>query len=84
VGTFASNNDEGLNHALAWGGTFMMERPVQPKASETDPPAANQPTGDHEAASPSESEQPPGAVAGVEPAPQVVPGKPDGEVDSRA
>lgn len=55
------------------GGTFMKEKRAEPKASETDPPAANQPLGDDEAAAPTSSDR----------TPQVVPGKPDGEVDTR-
>lgn len=72
------------------GGTFMMERSarpevvVKPKASETDPPAANQPVGDRAAAKPSRSDDPPAERAQPQPAPEVVPGKPDGEVDTRS
>jgi hypothetical protein len=71
------------------GGTFMMERPadtapkVRPKSSENDPPAANQPMHDGEAARPTRSDTPPADRAQPEPAPEIVPGKPDGEVDTR-
>jgi hypothetical protein len=61
----------------------MMERPVSPKSSETDPPAANQPVDDDEAAAPSQSNRPPATELPVTPEPEVVPGKPDGEVDTR-
>jgi hypothetical protein len=55
----------------------------QPKSSETDPPAANQPLGDKDAAGPSQSNRPPATELPVEPDPEIVPGKPDGEVDTR-
>jgi hypothetical protein len=66
----------------------MMERPapasasVGPKSSETDPPAANQPVHDEQAARPTKSDQTPSG-ARPEAAPEIVPGKPDGEVDTR-
>jgi hypothetical protein len=62
----------------------MTEQPTAPKSSETDPPAANQPVGDDEATEPSQSNQPPAGELPVQPDPQVVPGKPDGEVDTRS
>jgi hypothetical protein len=58
----------------------MMEKPVAPKSSETDPPAANQPLGDGAAADPTPSDRPPATDAPV----RIVPGKPDGEVDTRS
>jgi hypothetical protein len=67
----------------------MMERPndasasANPKSSETDPPAANQPVSDSKAADPSKSDEAPASTPRPEPAPEVVPGKPDGEVDTR-
>lgn len=67
----------------------MMERPaptrpaVSPKSSETDPPAANQPVGNDDAADPTASNTPPAGQPRPEPAPEIVPGKPDGEVDTR-
>jgi hypothetical protein len=78
-------------------GTFMKERPLQvsPKSSEQDPPAANQPTdgGDlGEDSNAKANETKPDAAGANEPHPadstmpdasQVVPGKPDGEVDTR-
>ena len=68
------------------GGTFMMERPAPskaPKASETDPPAANQPVGDADATPPSRSNRPPATELPIAPDHEIVPGKPDGEVDTR-
>jgi hypothetical protein len=61
----------------------MTERPANPKNSETDPPAANQPLGDEEAADPTPSNDPPETDLPVDPAPEVPRGKPDGEVDTR-
>jgi hypothetical protein len=62
----------------------MTEQPTSSKNSETDPPAANQPVGDDDAAEPTASDTDPAeAVAAVQ-APEIVPGKPDGEVDTRA
>ena len=55
----------------------------EPKSSETDPPAANQAVGEDDAAEPSQSNNPPGDEVAVQSDPQVVPGKPDGEVDTR-
>jgi hypothetical protein len=61
----------------------MTEQPASPKTSETDPPAANQPVGEDQAANPTPSDtEPTEEVAAVQ-SPQVVPGKPDGEVDTR-
>lgn len=71
------------------GGTFMMERPARttaskPKSSETDPPAANQPLHDEKAAQPTQSDTTPADRDRAEAAaPEIVPGKPDGEVDTR-
>jgi hypothetical protein len=61
----------------------MTEQPSSPNASETDPPAANQPLGDDEAADPTPSAQPPATGLPVDPAPEIPRGKPDGEVDTR-
>jgi hypothetical protein len=67
----------------------MMERPTtasasaRPKTSETDPPAANQPVHDDKAADASKSDEAPATTPRPEPAPEIVPGKPDGEVDTR-
>jgi hypothetical protein len=67
----------------------MMERPARTtsskaKSSETDPPAANQPLHDKKAAQPTQSDTTPADRQRVDPAPEVVPGKPDGEVDTRS
>jgi hypothetical protein len=73
----------------------MKERPLQvvPKSSEADPPAANQPSGGGDLGEKSNAKSgsnKPAAGGANEPtsttpaAPQVVPGKPDGEVDTRA
>lgn len=80
--------------SITSGGTFMKERPdtVSPKSSESDPPAANQPTGGAGLSS-SHHGTPDADTQGSLPAaeqlmvpenPQVVPGQPDGEVDTRA
>jgi hypothetical protein len=61
----------------------MTEQAQPPKESETDPPASNQPLGDDEAAEANPSPQPPATGLPVDPAPEVVRGKPDGEVDTR-
>lgn len=66
----------------------MKERPArtEPKSSETDPPAANQPVDDGEQEVSGNAKATPGAAAGHSSAsssPQVPPGKPDGEVDTR-
>jgi hypothetical protein len=61
--------------------------PVSPESSETDPPAANQPLdggGPEAERTPAASGKPPSADPTVPEAPQVVPGKPDGEVDTGA
>jgi hypothetical protein len=61
-----------------------------PKSSETDPPAANQPTGgegmpEADDDRPTRDQHSPSAVdAEVPESPQVPPGKPDGEVDTRS
>jgi hypothetical protein len=69
------------------GGTFMKERPlsVSPKTSADDPPAANQPLGGGDLgknsnAKPDERVPEGGRTDGE----VTVPGKPDGEVDTRA
>jgi hypothetical protein len=58
-----------------------------PKSSETDPPAANQAVGEGDDTAPPTSSAIDGALPAtdetVPTAPQVVPGKPDGEVDTR-
>jgi hypothetical protein len=61
----------------------MTDRPLPPKATEADPPAANQPLDDDEAADATASPQPPATALPVDPAPEIVAGKPDGEVDTR-
>jgi hypothetical protein len=61
----------------------MTEGQAEPKASETDPPAANQPLDDKEAAEPTSSNEPPATQVPVDPAPEIPRGKPDGEVDTR-
>jgi hypothetical protein len=61
----------------------MTEQPTRSNASETDPPAANQPLDDDEAADATPSPQPPATGLPVDPAPEIVRGKPDGEVDTR-
>jgi hypothetical protein len=63
----------------------MTDQPASsPKASETDPPAANQPLGDDEAADPTASDTEPAGGLPAAQAPVIVPGKPDGEVDTGA
>jgi hypothetical protein len=61
----------------------MTEHPASPKSSETAPPASNQPVGDDEAAEPTTSDTQPADRATAAEPPQVVSGKPDGEVDTR-
>lgn len=71
------------------GGSEMDEEPRQdaPNSSETDPPAANQAVGEaEEERHPSSSatdDDTPAAAAPLAGTHQVVPGKPDGEVDTR-
>jgi hypothetical protein len=73
------------------------EADVSPKSSEQDPPAANQPSGGADLGEDSNAKQTqtkPDAAGANEPHPaadgttpdasQVPPGKPDGEVDTRA
>jgi hypothetical protein len=61
----------------------MTEQPATPKNSETDPPAANQPVGDEQAAKPTPSATEPHEDLAAVQSPHIVPGKPDGEVDTR-
>ncbi|HEX3825444.1 MAG TPA: hypothetical protein VHV79_13380 [Mycobacteriales bacterium] len=67
----------------------MAEQPQQkaPNSSETDPPAANQAVGEAEdqrhPSSSATDDEVPAADAPLAGTHQVVPGKPDGEVDTR-
>ncbi|HEX3705669.1 MAG TPA: hypothetical protein VHV76_03485 [Mycobacteriales bacterium] len=76
--------------------TDASPTPVEPKSSENDPPAANRPVAESpgspepkpvevkDAAGRAANDPSSSPAAGVTKAPQVPPGKPDGEVDTRA
>jgi hypothetical protein len=80
------NGDGAVVTTMTRGGTYMKEKPqsVAPKSSETDPPAANQPVGVGVDDTPDASAEAPATRSTTPETPQVVPGKPDGEVDTRA